>query len=110
MIRFYKGKTHATYNGVCYKRYEETSWGAKGRPNVNVCTADKKIERATMLKSVFDYRFNSNTETHMFLFAKKRFLGFYCTDMGVVGAQSGFIWNRRMGGLHGTVEHRHLGR
>jgi len=29
--------------------------------------------------------------------------------MGVVGAQSGFIWNPWMGGLHGSVEHRHRG-
>jgi len=28
----------------------------------------KKIGRGTIIKSVFDYRFNSNKHTHMFLF------------------------------------------
>jgi len=31
-------------NGVCYQRYEKRLEKQKGLPNVNVCTAEKKLE------------------------------------------------------------------
>jgi len=42
-----------------------------GRRNVNVCAAEDKLEEE--LKSVLDYRFNSNKHTHTFLFVTQAF-------------------------------------
>jgi len=44
--------------------------GLKKRPtNANVSVAEENL-RGTIIKSVLDYRFNSNKSTHMFLFVE----------------------------------------
>ena len=43
-----------------------------------------------MIKSVFDYRFNSNKHTHVSV-PNISFLGFYCASIFIFGVQSGFI-------------------
>jgi len=61
-------------NGVCYQRYEKRlEQQQKCCPNVNVCVADENLEKEIKLKSVFDYRFNSNKHTHIFLFVTQTF-------------------------------------
>jgi len=44
-------------------------FGDGSGPNLNVCAAEE-------IKSVIDYRFNSNKHTHMFLFVTQAFLIF----------------------------------
>jgi len=57
-----------------YKRYEKRLEQQKGRPNVNVCAAEKNLkEELRITESLFDYRFNSNKNTHVFLFVTKSF-------------------------------------
>jgi len=52
----------------------------------------KEVERGTtIVKSLFDYCFNSNEHTHMFMFVTQAFCFFYCTIYGFFGVQSGFI-------------------
>jgi len=41
--------------------------------NICHCAAEEKLEEELQLKSVFDYRFNSNKHTRMFLFATQAF-------------------------------------
>jgi len=54
--------------------------------HVNVCAAEENLEEELqyIIKAVFDYRFNSNTHTHMFLFVTQAFW--------VVSVQIRFYW------------------
>jgi len=47
--------------------------------------------RETIIKSVFDYRFNSNKHTHMFSFVTQAFCVFLVRICFIFGVQSGFI-------------------
>jgi len=38
----------------------------------------RKVVRITIIKSILDYRFNSNTHTHMFLLVTQAFWVFIC--------------------------------
>ena len=60
-------------HGVCYQRYEKCLQQQKGHPNVNVCAAEKKFERGTIIKSVFDYCFNTKKHTRVYLFVTQAF-------------------------------------
>jgi len=46
----------------------------KGLPNVWCVRCRRKLERGTIIKSVFVYRFKSNKHTHVFLFITEIFL------------------------------------
>jgi len=62
-------------NGICYQRYEKRLEQQKSRPNdeENFFALQKKIWKRTAIKSVFEYRFNSNKHTHVFLFVTQAF-------------------------------------
>jgi len=50
----------------------------------------KKIETGTIIKSVFDYRFNSTHHTHMFLFVTQAFWVFI-VRICIFSVKSGII-------------------
>ena len=56
-----------------YERYEKRLEQQKDRPNVNVCAAEENLEELHTIESVFDYRFNSSKNTHVFLFVTQSF-------------------------------------
>jgi len=52
----------------------------------------------SIIKSVFDYRFNSNKHTYMFMFVIQ--VSWFLLSIYVFfGVQSGFIWNHWMGAV-----------
>jgi len=68
-------------NGVCYQHYEK-SLVLRNKKVVQMLmfALQKKFGRGTIIKSVFDYRFNSNKHTHVSV-RNTSFLGFYCTNI-----------------------------
>ena len=63
-------------NGVCDQRYENVLNNRKVvqlSPNVKCLRCRKKFGSRTIIKSIFDCRFNSNRHTHMFLFVTQPF-------------------------------------
>jgi len=54
----------------------KTSWTTKRSSKCKYLRCRRKFGRRTIIKSVFDYRFNSNMHTHMFLFVTQAFWDF----------------------------------
>ena len=82
--------TLLTFGCPSYQRYEKRLVEQKCHPDVNGCDAEKKFGTGTIIKSVFDYRFNSNHHTHMFLFVTQAFWVFIIR-ICIFSVQSGII-------------------